>query len=136
MEAWGIKLKENSSLGLGKAFSHSHALKRRLTRAGRTWACGGPRCACAGPRRACALRLLSEPLWGGSASPTSGERAPPGNSEGAQVANVWWLEDRKTRAKKSLVSGVQRMENIANNIPQTSGCLAEPQISIFLHFSF
>ena len=42
------------------------------------------------------------------------------------------LEDRKTRAEKSLVSALQIMENISDNIPQTFRCLTKPDISIFL----
>ena len=48
------------------------------------------------------------------------------------MADVWWVEDWKTRAEKRLVSGLQGMENIADNVPQIFGCLADLQTSIFL----
>lgn len=75
---------------------------------------------------------LSTLFGGGSAATISGEPAPLGSAEGPERAGVWWVEDWKTRAKKSLVSGLQRMENIAGNVPQIFGCLTDPQTNIFL----
>lgn len=118
---WGIKW-EVSALLLAK---NKPTRRRQRTHTSRYWARGGvaaPAPCVPWARASGAEVLLPHP---------ASRRLWETLRRGKVVAGLP-LEDRKTRAEKSLVSALQIMENISDNIPQTFRCLTKPDISIFL----